>query len=861
MAATYNSYTATGSTNVFPVTFPQYEYTSLLVTVNGIETTGYTYNSVSALLTINTPALVAGDTIIIRRVTDLDILYKFAQGAGFTGAHIDADIQQAFHAVEEARDYSGLIGYSLGDDLNARDHKIYNLADGEDPQDAVNVRQLDASAAEQIAYIDNQLLRTVRVPQPYTLTSLQAPLSLRGKILYFDSVSGQPAPALPGTIEEADFLKLQDYDGKKYIGQCPDFNSLRAVTPTYAGQRITLREYTVGTGYGGGEFKAVQSDLTDDGGYTAKVSTTWAWVRDLDDVADLNIVHFGAVPDMTTDSAPAVARMYAWAQSRTDWALNVGVQWPAGGFAMSTVDVSGTYVRYLRLAGPQVNFGYLSQTYIKLIGATGSIAFHANARWVDIHGLTIYGQGDTAPTVIRHFFRNEVKGGAYWHGSCFRALYVTGITFFMYDTIDWKADEWYASYCADSVLCAWPSGQSSGTWDHITACEVTNFNVQYHQADAAGKDAIFLPRAGQSIIHNGWIEHSAYPANISEGTWIIDQLSLEGNSQPVYAQYSKTHERHINVQGGSAGTYGIDHTQGAVGDLNGITRPSWVTSAYEQGYTKQAPQGFEIHGSFAYEFMNSANRFSNMTAATAWCRVGSIRFPAVGASAVIRLVGTGGFNSASTTARPGGTNYGGGEAYIRLQHKDDDTKVTVSWHGEGASPILQVRYVNLSSASVDIYVQVRSYTYAIAAMLDTDSTSRLQAGVRFYWLPDMSAVDNIDSVTTTIAPPVLGFSNGTNGFGMGFDSGLFAMDTPLSTVASSTWLPLQLNGNTYYVQVSGTAGRPRIPSYAMSALPAASADIRTMYAWCTGMTASPTAAPVYCDGSNWRRFSDDSVVS
>lgn len=59
----------------------------------------------------------------------------------------------------------------------------------------------------------------------------------------------------------------------------------------------------------------------------------------------------------------------------------------------------------------------------------------------------------------------------------------------------------------------------------------------------------FLPRAGQSLIRNGWIEKSAYPANISEGSWHITWLSLEGNQQPVYAQYSKLLTNWINING------------------------------------------------------------------------------------------------------------------------------------------------------------------------------------------------------------------------------------------------------------------------------------------------------------------------
>nr|MBA2814745.1 amylovoran biosynthesis protein AmsF [Candidatus Pantoea persica] len=44
-----------------------------------------------------------------------------------------------------------------------------------------------------------------------------------------------------------------------------------------------------------------------------------------------------------------------------------------------------------------------------------------------------------------------------------------------------------------------------------------------------------LPRCGQSIIDNGWIEHCDYPGDISNGQWIVDALSIEDCKKPLIA--------------------------------------------------------------------------------------------------------------------------------------------------------------------------------------------------------------------------------------------------------------------------------------------------------------------------------------
>lgn len=94
-------------------------------------------------------------------------------------------------------------------------------------------------------------------------------------------------------------------DGQKIIGLCASVAELRTIEPETNGQRITLREHTAGTSYGGGQFRSIlaASTLTDNNGTIIKTAGGAAWVRINSEV--INPLMFGAVPrvDSTTPSA------------------------------------------------------------------------------------------------------------------------------------------------------------------------------------------------------------------------------------------------------------------------------------------------------------------------------------------------------------------------------------------------------------------------------------------------------------------------------------------------------------------------------------------------------------------------------
>ena len=121
-------------------------------------------------------------------------------------------------------------------------------------------------------------------------------------------------PASTGGIAPGSWLGVGDaslraalaaMDGEKLIGECPDIATLRTIEPSYDKQRITLREHTANTGYGGCQFRAVMSgsSYADNNGTIIKTSGGAAWVRV--NVGYISPYMFGALPrvDATTPTA------------------------------------------------------------------------------------------------------------------------------------------------------------------------------------------------------------------------------------------------------------------------------------------------------------------------------------------------------------------------------------------------------------------------------------------------------------------------------------------------------------------------------------------------------------------------------
>ncbi|MGG4901475.1 phage tail fiber protein [Escherichia coli] len=104
MSTTYNNYTGDGSTVAYTYTFSVSNNSAINVYVGGaLQTTGYSINTVLKAVIFDT-APAAGVSILLVRVTDLDNLNKFGQGAAFTGTNLDENFSIITDVAQEAYD-------------------------------------------------------------------------------------------------------------------------------------------------------------------------------------------------------------------------------------------------------------------------------------------------------------------------------------------------------------------------------------------------------------------------------------------------------------------------------------------------------------------------------------------------------------------------------------------------------------------------------------------------------------------------------------------------------------------------------------------------------------------------------------
>lgn len=175
---------------------------------------------------------------------------------------------------------------------DAQGNRIANLAAPVNAQDAATK-----------GYADSQNNKTLRVPE--SVNPLPNATTRAGKLVAFDN-SGNPIVVLPSSGSASDvMIQLGSNDGEKYIGECQTIAQLRTIEPSFAKQRITVREHTANTGYGGGQFRSVLigTSYTDNNGTIIKTTGGAAWIRINADI--LNPLMFGAVPYVDATSASA----------------------------------------------------------------------------------------------------------------------------------------------------------------------------------------------------------------------------------------------------------------------------------------------------------------------------------------------------------------------------------------------------------------------------------------------------------------------------------------------------------------------------------------------------------------------------
>jgi len=140
MANSFVRYTGNGSTTQYAISFTYRDQADITVTINGVATTAFTYNSAGTQITFSSPPANLSAIEIRRRTSQTSRLVDYAAGSVLTENDLDTDSNQAFfmgqEAIDDAGDVIKLDAANFQWDVQSK--RLTNVADPVDNTDAVN---------------------------------------------------------------------------------------------------------------------------------------------------------------------------------------------------------------------------------------------------------------------------------------------------------------------------------------------------------------------------------------------------------------------------------------------------------------------------------------------------------------------------------------------------------------------------------------------------------------------------------------------------------------------------------------------------------------------------------------------------
>lgn len=528
--------------------------------------------------------------------------------------------------------------------------------------------------------------------------------------------------------------------------QVSDVAQLKATEPTTGGELATVLEYKRGTKAGGGVFvyDATDTSSPDDGGLVIVTAGKKRWKRVILDYNSVTVLDFGAVPDGKTDCIEAVKRMYTWSQRVLP---SAGIRFTAGVFSMSTFDISDKEINRFKVTGAAVNFGYFPTTTLVFNWETkprGLHFFKVQARYTEISGIVVKGMssdsGGDGGTAFNNvgFYANTIIGGQFLRVSSMEFRYLGGRALDLIDTLDCKIDQFYSRGCQDSIVYARWSGRVEGAWDHSTAIELSNFNLQ----GGTKKPVLDLPRCTQSFIRNGWIEHSEFAGDLTNGQWVIEGLAIESTTNPLKLGYCRATIIQKSIHNQSAG---FDFSTAGI-------EPWTLIGEGDRGVLEFSDWGIIAQGSLNYDYISSQHHMDNRTDKNKWFYIGEFNFSDATSQIHVRIVGTAQYNSQSQTQKGYSASTPEGATNIYLQARDGANTIG-SWYGEGSSPVVKV-HISGNGARTKLYVKIAAYTGFATALVTTNSKDRYKAGLCFIFRKSFTACSAEESATLDAAPIV-----------------------------------------------------------------------------------------------------------
>lgn len=522
------------------------------------------------------------------------------------------------------------------------------------------------------------------------------------------------------------------------FNEVASFAALRARKPAAEGERVFLSSWNARAAgdrsvtFGEGWFTGYLVAAADDGGFIASNGGAYHWRRD-SDIEALTVHDFGAVPGGKVDCAPAVKAMYefmtgSFARGFTDGlSSKVGIRFGTGTYLVKPLDLRtyGDKIPANHSELPYNPSGYfaagdfvmrgVTTSFGKQIGTriisdkSASAVLALNHRYFSIYGIEWEGQqtvkqdektnmligatvgvfNDTASNK-QPFITNECVGGTFANVSYFKASNTGEAAIYYLDSLDSKFTQIYCSRVAGPVIKVGWSNRPSGAWDHSTAIELTEFNFQYCYAPA-----IWIPRHGQGLIRNGWIEHSAVPMDINNGQWLIEALSIESstydavffNSRVIMSQWSNpTGVEYDRTSAPGSATWFSYPKNPDGSDI--VAR----LSGYEMGMSLFQNSGTYLDHPLRAQWLSGVLR-GTIDSSQRWLNIGTFRMPKTGSHWKIEVDcrstygGIGG-----DTAMPIQNDRAAGTLHIHVA-RGAGSVPAVSYWMEGTPGISEVQYI------------------------------------------------------------------------------------------------------------------------------------------------------------------------
>lgn len=550
--------------------------------------------------------------------------------------------------------------------------------------------------------------------------------------------------------------------------QLATVDELRQQEPTSVGEITTVLEYSKGSRMGGGLFVYDVTDTMtpDDGGLNFVTPGGKRWKRVVLDYNSVTVLDFGATADGKTDCIDAVIRMFRWSQRVLP---SAGIRFTAGTFSLSGFDQADVLghdgeINRFKISGAPVNFGYFPTTTLLFNWEPRprkTRFFNVKARYVEISGFVVKGMssdsGEDGGTAFNNvgFFSNSIIGGQFLRVSSMEFRYLGGRALELIDTLDCKIDQFYSRGCQGSIVYARWSDREQGAWDHSTAIELSNFNLQSSRKEPV----LDLPRCTQSFIRNGWIEHSDYAGDLTNGQWVIEGLVIESTLQPMKMGYCRAMIIQKSVHRDSAG---FDFSKAGI-------EPWSLLAEGDRGVTEISDLGAVIQGSLSVDFMTSQHHMDNRNGTARWFYIGEFNFSDAASQIHLRILGSAQYVSQPETQKDYSYKTPEGVAHIYLQAREG-AETLGSWYSEGSSPVIKV-HIEGNGAHTRLYVKIPPYTGYAIALVETNGRDRYQSGQCFIFRKSFTACSDAEGAALD-EKPVVAFEQrwvGNHSVGFGYN--------------------------------------------------------------------------------------------